>query len=170
MRGARSEAAGLNATALARQWIFEPTLGRSGWGTVKWPPVWSKSFFAPFAALVGLCATSLRGGGKLLFFGNGGSAADAQHLTTELTVRYNSDRKAIAALALTTDTSALTVIGNDFGFEQQFARQIEAVGRPGDVAIAITVSGKCPSVLLALRQARDMRLAAAGRATARPHP
>jgi len=110
--------------------------------------------------MVDLCAASLRAGGKLLFFGNGGSAADAQHLATELTVRYKSDRKAIAALALTTDTSALTAIGNDFGFEQLFARQIEAVGRPGDVAIAITTSGKSPNILLALRKARALGLAA----------
>src|SRR6267154_586192 len=83
---------------------------------------------AAFAGLVGACVKSLRGGGKLMLFGNGGSAADAQHLATELTVRYKSDRKAIAAIALTTDTSALTAIGNDFGFEQIFARQIEALG------------------------------------------
>jgi len=121
----------------------------------------AQELLTPFAALVDVCTTSLRGGGKLLFFGNGGSAADAQHLATELTVRYKSDRKAIAALALTTDTSALTAIGNDFGFEQLFARQIAALGRPGDVAIAITTSGKSAKVLLALRQARDMGLAAA---------
>ena len=73
---------------------------------------------------------SIRGGGKLMFFGNGGSAADAQHLATELTVRYKRNRAAIAALALTTDTSALTAAGNDLGFDQIFARQIEALGRP----------------------------------------
>lgn len=115
----------------------------------------------PFAALVAVCTAALRGGSKLLLFGNGGSAADAQHLATELTVRYKTNRKAIAALALTTDTSALTAIGNDFGFEQLFARQIEAIGRPGDVAIAITTSGKSPNILLALRRARSMGLVAA---------
>jgi D-sedoheptulose 7-phosphate isomerase len=110
----------------------------------------------PFARLVAVCAGALRSGKKLLFLGNGGSAADAQHLATELTVRYRTDRKAIAALALTTDTSALTAIGNDFGFERLFARQIEALGRPGDVAIAISTSGRSPNILLALRQARSM--------------
>ena len=93
-----------------------------------------------FAALVATCAKSIRSGGKLLFFGNGGSAADAQHLATELTVRYKQNRAAIAAIALTTDTSALTAAGNDLGFESIFARQIEALGKPGDVAIAISTS------------------------------
>lgn len=115
-----------------------------------------------FAGLVGACITSLRAGGKLMFFGNGGSAADAQHLATELAVRYKSDRAAIAALALTTDTSALTAAGNDLGFERIFARQIEALGRPGDVAIGISTSGKSPNVIAALKQARAMRLVTAG--------
>ena len=107
-----------------------------------------------FAGLLAACVTSIRGGGKLMFFGNGGSAADAQHLATELTVRYKSNRAAIAALALTTDTSALTAAGNDLGFEQIFARQIEALGKPGDVAIALSTSGKSPNVLAALHQAK----------------
>ena len=105
---------------------------------------------AAFAALLDACVTSIRGGGKLMFFGNGGSAADAQHLATELTVRYKRNRTAIAALALTTDTSALTAAGNDLGFEQIFARQIEALGKPGDVAIALSTSGKSPNVLAGL--------------------
>ncbi len=109
-----------------------------------------------FAGLVGACVKSIRGGGKLMFFGNGGSAADAQHLATELTVRYKSDRAAIAALALTTDTSALTAAGNDLGFERVFARQIEALGRPGDVAVAISTSGKSPNIFAALKQAKAM--------------
>jgi D-sedoheptulose 7-phosphate isomerase len=114
-----------------------------------------------FTDLVSACVTSVGGGGKLLFFGNGGSAADAQHLATELTVRYKRNRAAIAALALTTDTSALTAAGNDLGFEQVFARQIEALGREGDVAIAISTSGKSPNVLAALRQARTQGLVTA---------
>jgi D-sedoheptulose 7-phosphate isomerase len=114
-----------------------------------------------FTDLVSACVTSVGGGGKLLFFGNGGSAADAQHLATELTVRYKRNRAAIAALALTTDTSALTAAGNDLGFEQVFARQIEALGRKGDVAIAISTSGKSPNVLAALRQARTQGLVTA---------
>jgi D-sedoheptulose 7-phosphate isomerase len=111
-----------------------------------------------FAKLVQACATSLRGGGKLMFFGNGGSAADAQHLATELTVRYKKDRAAIAAVALTTDSSALTAAGNDLGFDKIFARQIEALGRKGDVAVAISTSGKSANVIAGLRQARVMGL------------
>ena len=114
-----------------------------------------------FAGLVGACVKSIRAGGKLMFFGNGGSAADAQHLATELTIRYKTDRAAIAAIALTTDTSALTAAGNDFGFDKIFARQIEALGRPGDVAIAISTSGKSPNITAALRQARAMKLVTA---------
>ena len=114
-----------------------------------------------FAGLVGACVKSIRGGGKLMFFGNGGSAADAQHLATELTVRYKADRAAIAAIALTTDTSALTAAGNDLGFKQIFARQIEALGRAGDVAIAISTSGKSPNVIAALRQAKAMKITTA---------
>ena len=111
-----------------------------------------------FAGLLAACVTSIRGGGKLMFFGNGGSAGDAQHLATELTVRYKADRPAIAALALTTDTSTLTAAGNDLGFEQVFARQIEALGRPGDVAVAISTSGKSSNILAGLRRAKAMRL------------
>ncbi len=114
-----------------------------------------------FAGLVGACVKSVRGGGKLMFFGNGGSAGDAQHLATELTIRYKADRSAIAALALTTDTSALTAAGNDLGFDRVFARQIEALGRPGDVAVAISTSGKSPNIIAALRQAKAMNLATA---------
>ncbi len=116
---------------------------------------------AAFAGLVGACVKSVRGGGKLMFFGNGGSAGDAQHLATELTIRYKADRAAIAAIALTTDTSALTAAGNDLGFDKIFARQIEALGRPGDVAIAISTSGKSSNVIAALRQAKAMKLVTA---------
>jgi D-sedoheptulose 7-phosphate isomerase len=114
-----------------------------------------------FAKLVVACATSIRGGGKLMFFGNGGSAADAQHLATELTVRYKKDRVAIAAIALTTDSSALTAAGNDLGFENIFARQIEALGRKGDVALAVSTSGKSANVIAGLKQAKAMGLVTA---------
>lgn len=110
----------------------------------------------PFAKLVEVCTNALRHEGKLLFFGNGGSAADAQHLATELTVRYVKNREPIAAIALTTDTSALTAIGNDFGFEQLFARQVAALGKPGDVAIGISTSGRSANVIQALRVAREL--------------
>jgi D-sedoheptulose 7-phosphate isomerase len=114
-----------------------------------------------FTGLLAACVKSIRGGGKLMFFGNGGSAADAQHLATELTIRYKTDRAAIAAIALTTDTSALTAAGNDLGFEKIFARQIEALGRPSDVAIAISTSGKSPNIVAALQQAKAMKLVTA---------
>jgi phosphoheptose isomerase len=97
---------------------------------------------------------SLAGGGKLLAFGNGGSAADAQHVAAELVGRFQRDRRGFAALALTTDTSTLTSVANDYGFDRIFARQIEALGRPGDVALAISTSGESPNVLLALQAAR----------------
>ena len=115
----------------------------------------------PFAKLVAVSLEALKGGGKLLFFGNGGSAADAQHLATELTVRYIGDRPAIPAIALTTDSSALTAIGNDLGFEQLFARQIEALGRPSDVAIGISTSGNSVNVIKGLQTAKANGLTAA---------
>lgn len=109
-----------------------------------------------FALVADWCAASLRAGGKLIFFGNGGSAADAQHLATELVVRFERNRAPMAALALTTDTSALTAIGNDFGFEALFARQIAALGTERDVAIAISTSGESPNVLEGARQAQAL--------------
>lgn len=114
-----------------------------------------------FDRLVKVCRDSLARGGKILLFGNGGSAADAQHLSTELVVRYRRNRTALAALSLSTDTSALTAIGNDFGFEHLFSRQIEALGRPGDVALGITTSGRSPNITEALREAKDRGLIAA---------
>lgn len=110
----------------------------------------------PFARLVGHCAEAVRNGNKIMFFGNGGSAGDAQHLATELAVRYVKDRAPIAALALTTDSSALTAIGNDIGFDQLFARQLRALGRAGDVAVGITTSGRSANVILALEAAREL--------------
>ena len=107
-----------------------------------------------FARLVGVCAGALRSDKKLVFFGNGGSAADAQHLATEFVVRYKTNRRAIAAIALTTDTSALTAIGNDFGFEALFARQVEALCRAGDVAIGISTSGNSENVVRGLQAAK----------------
>jgi D-sedoheptulose 7-phosphate isomerase len=115
----------------------------------------------PFGRLVDCGVRAIRGGGKVLLFGNGGSAADAQHLATELTIRYIRDREPIAAIALTTDTSALTAAGNDLGFDQVFARQIRALGRPGDLALGISTSGKSPNVIRGLEAARDMELTAA---------
>ena len=119
------------------------------------------ALFEPYERLLSLSIEAIQGGGKLLFFGNGGSAADAQHLATELSVRYVDDRPPIAAIALATDGSALTAIGNDMGFEALFARQIEALGRPGDVAIGISTSGRSRNVIRGLEQARAQGLIAA---------
>jgi D-sedoheptulose 7-phosphate isomerase len=107
-------------------------------------------------------AGALRGGNKLLIAGNGGSAADAQHIAAEIVGRYKKDRPAYAALALTTDTSALTAIGNDYGFEHVFARQIEGLGRRGDVLLALTTSGRSPNILAALKAARQHGLVTVG--------
>lgn len=115
----------------------------------------------PFKALVACCLQSIQNGGKILFFGNGGSAADCQHLATELTIRYKTDRAPIAAIALTTDTSALTAGGNDIGFERIFSRQVEAIGKPQDVALGISTSGNSPNVILALEAAKNMGMTAA---------
>jgi D-sedoheptulose 7-phosphate isomerase len=107
-------------------------------------------------------AGSLRAGGKLLAFGNGGSAADAQHFAAELVGRYLRERAAWPALALSTDTSVLTAVGNDLGYENVFRRQVDAHGRKGDVAFGITTSGRSPNVLAALRLARDRGLVTVG--------
>lgn len=110
-----------------------------------------------FSRLVTACAHALRAGHRLLLFGNGGAAAAAQHIATELVVRYNHEsgaRAPMAAIALTTDTSVLTAIGNDFGFDDVFARQIEALCRAGDVAIGMSTSGNSENVVRGLRAAR----------------
>ena len=117
--------------------------------------------YAPLMRLVELSVQGLESGGKLFFFGNGGSAADAQHLATEFTVRFIRDRRPLAAIALTTDSSTLTAAGNDLGFDTVFARQIEALGRSGDIAIGISTSGNSPNVVRALEQARAMGMVAA---------
>jgi D-sedoheptulose 7-phosphate isomerase len=114
----------------------------------------------PFEAMVRVWSETIRRGGKIVFFGNGGSAADAQNLATELTVRYRKNRPAIAAIALTTDGSALTAAANDLGFERVFARQIEAIGRPGDLAIGISTSGRSLNVILGLEQAGALGMTA----------
>jgi D-sedoheptulose 7-phosphate isomerase len=103
-----------------------------------------------------LLTGSLRQGGKLMFCGNGGSAADSQHLAAELTGRLVHDRRPLAAMALSTDTSALTCIANDYAFDQVFARQVQALGRPGDSLIAISTSGNSGNVIAAVQIAREI--------------
>jgi D-sedoheptulose 7-phosphate isomerase len=123
-------------------------------------------FFAERAEIVlrvGLAlAACLKAGGKVLVFGNGGSAADAQHLAGELVGRYLADRRALPAIALVTDPSIITAVGNDLGYEAVFRRQVEAHGRPGDVALGISTSGRSPNVIEALRVARERGLLTVG--------
>ena len=111
---------------------------------------------------------ALAAGGKALIFGNGGSAADAQHFAAELTGRYARERAPLPAIALTTDTSALTAIGNDYGFEEVFARPVRALAHAGDVVLGLTTSGKSPNVLRALNAARERGALAVG-LTGTPH-
>jgi len=101
---------------------------------------------------------TFRSGGKLLILGNGGSAADAQHMAAEFVNRFKINRPPLPAVALTTDTSILTSIGNDFGFDLIFVKQIQALGKPGDLVLAISTSGKSPNIVKAVKTARDMGL------------
>jgi D-sedoheptulose 7-phosphate isomerase len=118
---------------------------------------------APLLLEVGArMAQSLLGGGRVLSFGNGGSAADAQHLAAELVGPFRRERQGLSAIALSTDPSVVTGLGNDLGFDAVFRRQVEAHGRPGDVALGITTSGRSPNVLEGLRAARDRGLVTVG--------
>ena len=118
----------------------------------------AKLLSAPIARAIRLMAASLGSGGKILACGNGGSAADAQHFAAELVNRFERERAPLAGLALTTDSSALTSIANDYSYEQVFAKQLRALGRKGDVLLAISTSGNSASVLAALRAARELGL------------
>ncbi len=109
-------------------------------------------------AAAGAIVGALRNGGKVLVFGNGGSAADAQHMATELVGRFVRERRGYAAVALTTDGCVLTSIANDYGYDRVFARQVEALGQPGDVAVGITTSGSSANVVSALETARGLQL------------
>jgi D-sedoheptulose 7-phosphate isomerase len=112
--------------------------------------------------IAAVIVAALRAGNKLLLVGNGGSAADAQHIAAEIVGRYKQERPAYAAIALTTDTSALTAIGNDYGYDQVFARQVEGLGQRGDVLLAISTSGRSPSIFNALLKARERGLTTMG--------
>ena len=117
-----------------------------------------KQHAPPVLAAAAAIVEGLRAGGKLLLFGNGGSAADAQHVAAELVGRFERERAAMAAIALTTDTSVLTSVANDYAFERVFARQVEALGRRGDVALGISTSGASPDVVAGLVAARALGL------------
>ena len=115
-----------------------------------------EALMEPFSRLISICAEAIRTGNKLVLFGNGGSAADCQHIATELIVRYIADRDPIRAMALTTDTSALTAIANDRSFDDLFARQVEALCRPGDVALVISTPGNSENVIRGLEKAKQI--------------
>ena len=117
---------------------------------------------ASVASAAQACIVSLKAGGKVLFAGNGGSAADAQHMAGEFVSRFAFDRPGMAAIALTTDTSILTAIGNDYGYERLFERQVQALGRPGDVLVAYTTSGQSSNILRALEAARAQGMVTVG--------
>lgn len=116
------------------------------------------AFLVGFLRAVRLFAEQLVDGKKALFFGNGGSAADAQHLAAEFSVRFCKDRPALSALALSSDSAVITAAGNDFGFETIFSRQVEAFGRPGDIVLGFSTSGNSPNVVRAIETARVMGL------------
>lgn len=126
----------------------------------------SRKFFdhsiAEVAQAAQLIAAAMRAGGKLLIFGNGGSAADAQHIAAELAFKMGRERQALPAIALTTDSSLLTAISNDRSFDFVFARQIQALGRAGDIALAITTSGNSANIIEAVKQARAMEIKTIG--------
>jgi D-sedoheptulose 7-phosphate isomerase len=121
-----------------------------------------EALLATARAIAAVIIAALLSGNKLLIIGNGGSAADAQHIAAEIIGRYKQDRAAYAAVALTTDTSALTAIANDYGFEQVFARQVTGLGQRGDVLLALSTSGRSPNILAALRTARGNGIATIG--------
>ena len=112
----------------------------------------------PYQNLVNICVNSIRQGGKIMFFGNGGSAADSQHLATELTIRYSKSRLPIASIALSTDTSAITACANDLSYEDIFSRQVTALGKQGDVSIGISTSGSSQNVIRALETSKQMNI------------
>jgi len=122
----------------------------------------AKQLAKPLADAAELIGEALTAGGKLLVMGNGGSAADAQHLAAELVGRFLRERRALPALALTTDSSILTAVANDFGFDQVFKRQVEALARPGDVVVGISTSGRSANVLQGLEAARGLGCATIG--------
>ncbi len=122
----------------------------------------SEDLISRVSSAAAVCIGILRAGGKILLAGNGGSAADAQHIAGELVSRFAFDRPGLPAIALTTDTSILTAIGNDYGYEKLFSRQVQALGRPGDAFIGYSTSGRSPNVLDAFKEARRKELICIG--------
>ena len=120
------------------------------------------AFLDATVAIAERIAEALKNGGKVLLAGNGGSASDAQHIAAEFVGRFVNDRAPLAAIALTTDTSVLTAIGNDYGFEHVFERQLRALGKQGDVFIGISTSGRSPNIVAALQAARELGLTSIG--------
>ena len=122
----------------------------------------SEHFLNQLVTISDAIVNCFKAGGKVLLAGNGGSAADAQHIAGEFLSRLNFDRAPLPAIALTVDTSVLTAVGNDYGYEQVFERQVHGLGRPGDVFIGLSTSGRSPNVLRALRKAREMGMVSIG--------
>ena len=120
--------------------------------------IFMKNSFSDFNKFLDVVIKTLKKGNKIILFGNGGSASDAQHIAAELVVRYKKNRKSIPAISLSTDTSTLTAIGNDFSFNEIFSRQIESIGKSGDIAIGITTSGKSKNVINALKLAKKKKI------------
>jgi D-sedoheptulose 7-phosphate isomerase len=130
--------------------------------TVKEAMLNDAELIAAVESIAALIVETYRNGGKVLLAGNGGSAADAQHIAAELVSRFTFDRPALPAMALTTDTSILTAISNDYGYDSLFSRQLEASAKPGDVFIAISTSGNSPNIVRALETANDIGVVAVG--------
>lgn len=122
----------------------------------------SEEFVSSITETAVMCRTALRMGNKILLAGNGGSAADAQHLAAELVNRFNYERPAIAAISLSTDTSVITSVGNDSGFESLFSRQVEALGKSGDILILLSTSGNSPNIVKAAISGKEMGMVVAG--------
>lgn len=121
-----------------------------------------ETLLAQVLALAERCAACLKGGGKIIFAGNGGSFADAQHLSAEFTSRFNFDRAPLASLALGTNNSAISAIGNDYGYEQVFARELRGIASANDVFIPISTSGNSPNILQAVREAKELGITTVG--------
>lgn len=134
---------------------FSPSVGAHLIGLADAARETAEALASEFDAIVDDVAATFEAGGKLMFCGNGGSAADAQHLATEYVVRFRREGRALPAIALTTDTSLLTAAANDMGFAEVFARQVEALGRPGDLLFLHSTSGNSPNLLQAARSAKD---------------